>query len=199
MGRVIRLSSVRTGRIAQWLGIVAVAVVGLVPVPAAAGTPSENLLELAGRSGPSAGLGFGISPLRWDVLAPPDAVVDPPTGGSRILAERDPGSRAVSLDVKLRWPTSELPFEPYLFVGPALVVDQPYDVAAMLGTPTDPRVRLGARAGAGFNWRLTRDATLFGLYDVTTTDDRLGVPGARTPASSSPTTYDLLYGVRIRY
>jgi hypothetical protein len=87
----------------------------------------------------------------------------------------------------------ELPFEPYVVLGPALFVNQPQELA-------DPVLRLGAKAGAGFNWRLSKDATLFGSYDVTTTTvDGFTSPGAKAPAASVPTGYDLLYGVRFRY
>ena len=75
--------------------------------------------------------------------------------------------RTVSLDFKLRWPTAEFGLEPYLVVGPALLVEQPHDPLDLTGTPADPSVRLGAKAGAGFNWLLTNGATLFGSYDVT--------------------------------
>jgi hypothetical protein len=70
-----------------------------------------------------------------------------------------------------------------------------------MAVPSDPTVRVGAKAGAGFNWRLSRDATLFGSYDVTTTkvDGGFTAPGGKAPTANSPTGYDLLYGVRFRY
>ena len=104
----------------------------------------------------------------------------------------------MSFDLKLRWPTADLPIEPYLVLGPALFVEQPQDLSGLSAVPGDPTFRLGAKAGAGFNWRLNRDATLFGSYDVTTTTDGVASRGARAPADGTP-GYDLLYGVRFRY
>jgi len=106
----------------------------------------------------------------------------------------------MSFDIKLKWPMVELPIEPYLVLGPALFVDQSQELSSLIGIPADPVLRLGAKAGAGFNWRLSKDATLFGSYDVTTTTvDGFTSPGAKAPAASGPTGYDLLYGVRFRY
>ena len=64
--------------------------------------------------------------------------------------------------------------------------------------PQDPTFRLGAKAGAGFNWRLNKDATLFGSYDVTTPTDGLASRFPKAPAAGTP-GYDLQYGVRFRY
>ncbi len=159
------------------LGIVAVIVAaGAAPVRTEAGPSSDNLLELAAKGGPSVGLGFGVSPLHWELI------------------------RAVSFDIKLKWPTAELPIEPYLVLGPALFVDQPHEFSSLTGIPADPVFRLGAKAGAGFNWRLSKDATLFGAYDITTTTvDGFTPQGAKAPAAALPTGHDVLYGVRFRY
>lgn len=188
-------------RLLRSLGIVAVTVVvGAAPVRTEAGASSENLLELAAKGGPSVGLSFGVSPLHWELIVPPEAVHGSTAAEIGLLGDREPRGRAVSFDIKLTWPTAELPIEPYLVLGPALFVDQPQDPSSLIGISADPALRLGAKAGAGFNWRLSKDATLFGSYDVTTTTvDRFTAPGARAPAASSPNGYDLLYGVRFRY
>ena len=173
-------------RVSRWLAIAAVTVAAIAaPASVLAGASSDNLLELATRSGASVGLGFGVSALHWEPLAPPESVAGS-AAAERLLGE--PRGRVVSFDLKLRWPTADLPIEPYLVLGPALFVEQ----------PQDPTFRLGAKAGAGFNWRLNRDATLFGSYDVTTTTDGVASRGARAPADGTP-GYDLLYGVRFRY
>ena len=179
-------------RVVRCLGIVAAIVaVGAAPVRTEAGASSDNLLELAAKGGPSVGLGFGVSPLHWELIAPP---------GATLLDDREPRGRAVSFDIKLKWPTAELPIEPYLVLGPALFVDQPQALSSLTGMPADPVVRLGAKAGAGFNWRLSKDATLFGSYDITTTTvDGFTSPGAKAPATALPSGYDVLYGVRLRY
>lgn len=180
----------------RWLGIVtlALAITG-APARTQAGTSSDALLELGAARGPSIGLGFGLSPLHWDVMVPPAPVAGTAAAESG-LREPEPRSGVISFDIKLRWPGAEptSPLEPYLVFGPALFVDRPPEAAGFVGVPADPVLRLGARAGAGFNWRLSRDASLFGSYDVTTTD-----VGAKAPSSTGSTGYDILYGVRFRY
>jgi hypothetical protein len=182
--------------VVRWLAIISLTcAVGAAPVRTEAGPSSDNLLELATKAGPFVGLGFGVSPLHWDPIAPPESVAG--AAESRLLGDREPRGRAVSFDLKLRWPTADLPIEPYLVLGPALFVDQPQDLS-MTAVPGDPVVRLGAKAGAGFNWRLGKDATLFGSYDVTTTTESFASRGAKAPTTGTP-GYDLLYGVRFRY
>jgi hypothetical protein len=176
------------------LAIVALTIaVGGTPAPVLAGASSDNLLELAGKSGASVGLGFGVSPLHWEPVAPPEGLAGS-AAAERLLGESR--GKAVSFDLKLRWPTADLPIEPYLVLGPALFVEQPQDLSGLSVVPGDPIYRIGAKAGAGFNWRLNKDATLFGSYDVTTTTE--GSRGVKTPAPGTP-GYDLLYGVRFRY
>lgn len=167
---------------------------GGAPAATQAGTASDSLLELEGEGGPSVGLGFGVSPLRWEPIAPPAPVPGTaPAEGAR-LSDLEPGGKAMSLDIKLRWPGTEptTRLEPYVVLGPALLVDRAQDAS-------EPVFRLGAKAGAGFNWRLSKDTTLFGSYDITTTGEGLTSPGAKAPAASGMNGYDILYGVRFRY
>jgi hypothetical protein len=181
------------------LGVLGVIVAAAAPGQALAGASSDNLLDLAARGLPSTSLGFGVSPLRWDVVAPPVIAGSTPAEG-RILEDRERHDRAVSLDFKLTWPGAQLPIEPYVVLGPALLVGPPHDTFDLVGAPADPTFRLGAKAGAGFNWRLTKDATLFGSYDATTTGvDALSPPRTKASATGVPTEYELLYGVRFRY
>ena len=183
-------------RLSSWLALVAVTVVvSAVPAPVLAGASSDNLLELASRSGASVGLGFGVSPLHWEPLAPPESVAGS-AAAERLLGE--PRGKAVSFDLKLRWPTADLPIEPYLVLGPALLVEQPQDLSGLTVAPGDPTYRVGAKAGAGFNWRLNKDATLFGSYDVMTPTDGLASRGVKAPGAGT-TGYDLMYGVRFKY
>jgi hypothetical protein len=176
--------------------------VALAAAPAIieAGPSSDNLLELANQGGPSLGLGFGVLPLHWELIAAPESMSGT-SADDRFVGDLEPRGKAVSLDVKLRWPTAELPIEPYVVLGPALFVERPHDLSSLMAVPSDPTFRVGAKAGAGFNWRLSREATLFGSYDVTTTkvDGGFSSPGSKAPATNSPTGYDLLYGVRFRY
>src|SRR5438309_8513962 len=106
------------------LGIVAVIVAaGAAPVRTEAGPSSDNLLELAAKGGPSVGLGFGVSPLHWELIALP---------GATLLDDREPRGRAVSFDIKLKWPTAELPIEPYLVLGSALFVEEPQAFSSLI-------------------------------------------------------------------
>jgi hypothetical protein len=184
-------------RVLHWLAaVVAGVALGVAPATVEAGSSSDNLLELAGKGGPSVGFGFGVSPIHWELIAPLETTPGPAATESRMFYDREPRGSAMSFDLKLKWPTAEQ-LEPYVFVGPALLVDQPKD---LLGIASDPTLHLGAKAGAGFNWRLTKDATLFGSYDVTTTTvDGLTSLSGKTPAASPATGYDLMYGVRFRY
>jgi hypothetical protein len=188
-------------RLLCWLGIAAMtAAVSAAPVETEAGASSDNLLELAAKGGPSVGLGFGVSPLHWELIGPPEPIPGSTAAESRMLWDRESRGRAVSFDLKLKWPTGDLPIEPYVFLGPAFFVDQPHELSSLIGISADPVLRLGAKAGAGFNWRLTRDATLFGSYDITTTTgEGFTSPGTKAPPASAPTGYDVLYGVRFRY
>lgn len=187
----------------RWLGIVTLTVaMGAAPATALAGASSDALLELVGERGPSLSFGFGVTPLHWELLAPPASVPGTRGAESALLAEVEPRGRAVSLDVKLRWPWAEstTPLEPYVVLGPALFIDRPHDATSLFGIQADPVLRLGVKAGAGFNWRISKDTTLFGSYDVTTTDaGDVTSPGARAPAASGMSGYDVLYGVRFRY
>jgi hypothetical protein len=182
-----------------WFSALVVIVVAASPAKTLAGPSSDNLLELAAKDGPSASLGFGVSPLHWELIAPLPGIPASTAAEGRTLADREPRGRAVSFDLKVKWPT-DLAIEPYLLLGPALVIEQPPDPSDLLGAPADPVVRLGAKAGAGFNWRLTNGATLFGSYDVTTTGgDAFSSSRTRAPATGLPTEHELLYGVRFRY
>ena len=187
----------------RWLGIVTLTVaMGAAPATTLAGASSDALLELAAERGPSLSLGFGVTPLHWELIAPPPSVPGTRAAESAMLADLEPRGRAVSLDVKLRWPWADwtTPLEPYVVLGPALFIDRPQDATSLVGIQADPVLRLGVKAGAGFNWRLSKDTTLFGSYDVTTTGvGDVTSPGAKAPAASGMSGYDVLYGVRFRY
>jgi hypothetical protein len=177
------------------------AVTGAAPATTLAGGSSDSLLDLAAERGSPIGLGFGISPLHWELIAPPAPLPGAKAAESAMLADLEPRGRAVSLDIKLRWPGAEptTPLEPFVVVGPALFVDRPQTATSLFGIQADPVLRLGVKAAAGLNWRLSKDTTLFGSYDVTTTGvGDLMSPGAKAPASGM-NGYDILYGIRFRY
>lgn len=189
-----------TRRTALWFGMLTVIVLAAAPGTTLAGPSSDNLLELAGKGGPSASLGFGVSPLHWELIAPLPGIPASTAVESRALADQEPFGRAVSVDFKLKWPAAELGLEPYVVLGPALLIEQRHDVSDAIGAAADPTLRLGAKAGAGFNWQLSRGATLFGSYDITTSGgDAFGSSRTKGPATVVPTEHELLYGVRFRY
>jgi len=185
----------------RWLAIAALTVAaGAAPVRTEAGASSDNLLDLASQSNSVIGFGLGVSPLHWEVLAPPDTISAASASENRILGDPQPRGKAVSFDMKLRWPTADAPIQPYVVLGPALFVEQPQEFSTLIGSQADPVYRLGARAGAGFNWRLSKDATLFGSYDMTrATGESFTAPGVKAPANGATSGYDVLYGVRFRY
>lgn len=144
--------------------------------------------------------GFGVSPLRESLGL---ATVPGAVGGEGVRPlEADPHGGVLSFDLKLAWPGvgSTSVVEPYLAVGPALIVVEPDYAGRLLGTRVDSTLRLGARAGAGLNWRVGKNATLFGAYEVTTAGQGgLTSTGGRTPAEPEVGGYDLTYGLRFRY
>ena len=185
----------------RFAGIVALLVAVVAgPVTTFAGPDSEPFLE---RLLDTRAFSFGVSePSFQDLgsIAPtnPDA-----QAGERIRPlDADPRGKAYSFDLKLRWPTTETtPVEPYVTVGPALIVTEPDSIAARAGRGVDdPAVRVGAKVGAGLNWRLGKDTTLFGAYGFTTSGPN-GVltVGPKTTGDAGNTGFDLMYGVRFRY
>jgi opacity protein-like surface antigen len=155
----------------------------------------------AGESSPEGvSFGLGVAPLRESLGV---ATVPGAVGGEGVRAlEADPRGGVLSFDLKLAWPGvgSTSVVEPYLAVGPALIVVEPDYAGRLLGTRVDSTLRLGARAGAGLNWRVGKNATLFGAYELTTAGQGgLTSPGGRAPADTEASGYDLTYGLRFRY
>jgi len=174
------------------LGVVALLpVLGAVRPAVAAGPASEPIAERLTDMGPAVSLGFGVAPLRWEVVPPPLGV---PT-------DAETRSTAMSFDIKLTWPGSETSVvEPYVAFRPALFVVEPDDVSRLLGTRVDPALRVGAKAGVGLNWKLGKDTTFFSAYELSTAGHGgLGSPGARSSADSALNGFDFTYGIRLRY
>lgn len=148
--------------------------------------------------GGTVGFGIDVSPLRpWSSvrLAPAD---------SGVVDQRyqlvDPGT-AVSFDLKLSWPSNDhptlrTPLQPYVMLGPALLMPEPN--LRLVGPPPDRPITLGVRAGAGVNWPVDQNATLFGEYRYThgASDTLLHFGGK---SASEVGGFDLLYGVRFRF
>src|SRR5262245_4757269 len=147
----------------------------IAPMTAFAASPNEAAPAHLTEIGDTLSLGFGVTPLRPQ-LEPP-----------RPSAPADLGlleSTTLSFDLKLKWPGTDVmkSVQPYLVVGPALFVVEPDYLSRLLGTRVDPDLRVGARAGAGLDWHVGKDLTLFGAWETT------GVaasPRSRTPADSA--------------
>ncbi len=166
---------------------------------AAAGPPTEPSSTSSTDPGTPFTFGFGVSPLRPELPAPLAAIPGGQGGESGRPTDFDSRGTALSFDFTLRWPGAEaaVPLEPYLAVGPALFVVEPDYPGRLLGTHVDSTFRLGAKAGAGLNWRLSKDVTLFGAYEVTTSGDASF--GAKPAGDSAVGGYDFTYGLRFRY
>jgi hypothetical protein len=157
-----------------------------VPTPVGA-VSGEPVLERLTDIGASISLGFDVAPLRPELVPPISATPGVP-------ADLDRPSTALSFDLKLGWPGADVlrSVEPYVALGPALFVVEPDYFGRLLGTRVDPTLRLGAKAGAGLNWHLGKDTTLFGAYETTT---GFSPRGTRDDVSG----FDFTYGIRLRY
>jgi hypothetical protein len=184
-------------RLAALLGLVSV--LGLSPGDVgAAGAPTPDgsagvVFDRLTDLGSSIRLGFGVSPLHG-IIAPT------PTGLAGV--QEDEAGTVVSFGLSLAWPgaTRTSAVVPYVTLGPALFVVEPDSAGRLAGTRVDPTVQLGARAGAGINWRLTPRATLFGGYELTTTTPgSLTSPGTKLPGGSGVTGHDFTGGLKLIY
>ena len=163
-------------------------VLAVTPLTALAASAAEPVAGRLLDMGEAISLGFGVTPLRPQ-LAPPR-----PAPADLSLME----STALSFELKLRWPGSDVTksLQPYVVLGPALLVVEPDYVSRMLGTRVDPDLRLGARAGAGVDWHLGKAMTLFGAWETTS---EAASPRSRTPGDSGVGGFDFTYGLRLRY
>ena len=162
---------------------------------------SEPGLEHLPDGGPLS-FSFGVVPLRPQLVAPAAALPGGQAAESGRPTDADTQVTALSFDLKLRWPGTGAmsPLEPYMAIGPVLFLVEPDYAARVLGTRVDPSLRLGAKAGAGLNWRLGKATTLFGAYEVTTArESGLAPLGAKSPSDPVLHGYDFTYGLRLRY
>jgi len=150
---------------------------------------------------PGISVGFGASPLRSQFgLEPPQAA----TGlqGGEPVGHLESDGKAVSFDLKIGWPgTDQLPLlEPYVKLGPALFIVEPDYFSRLVGARPEPAYRLGAKASAGVSLHLGKYAELFSAYEATSRS-QTAVPslGAKTPAEAGISSYDFVYGLRLRY
>jgi hypothetical protein len=181
-------------------GLAVVVLLATAPALAIAGPANQPSFEHLTDAGPLS-LGFGVAPLRPTLVAPALLPGGQAAEGGR-PTEVDAQATALSFELRLRWPGLDAtsPLEPYMAVGPALFVVEPDFAARVLGTRLDPSLRLGARAGAGLNWRLGKATTLFGAYEVTAASESGLAPlGARSASDPALHGYDFTYGLRFRY
>lgn len=171
--------------LAMRIAFVALVIV-LAPALALAASPGES--SRLADFGEGLSLGFGVTPLKPEITPPRPAPAD-----LELLQ-----STALSFDLKLKWPGSDVTksFQPYVVMGPALFVVEPDYLSRLLGTRVDPDLRLGARAGAGLDWHLGKDVTLFGAWETTSEATR---PKTRTPGETGVGGFDFTYGLRLRY
>jgi hypothetical protein len=156
-------------------------------------TSAVGVLEQATDPSSAVRFGFGAAPLHGPLAPIP---VDVPG------MQEGETTTVVSFDLNLRWPSASRGgvLEPYLTLGPALFVVEPDFAGRLLGTRPDPTVQLGARLGAGVNWRVGKHATIFGGYEMTTTaPGGLGSFATRGAAESGVSGYDFTYGLRFLY
>jgi hypothetical protein len=199
------------------LGSAAALVVALGVAPATfagpVGTPGADLAPAPAGSGQGAmldhltdlafpvHLGFGVTPLRSQFGLPPAATSGAFGGESEHALDADSHGTALSFDLKLAWPgTARMgALEPYVALGPALFVIEPDYAGRLLSTRIDPTLQVGAKAGAGVNWRVGKRVTLFGAYEVMTAAPGGLSSGGGNASDPGFTGYDFTYGLRFRY
>jgi hypothetical protein len=171
-----------------------------VPPLTSAGPASESGLERLLDGDSAISLGFGVSPLRWQFAPLVPAMPGAQASERGRPVDLDVQGKAISFDLKLKWPGTETAVvEPYVAFGPAFFVEPDY-VGLLRAPRADPTVRLGAKVGAGLNWRLGKDTTFFSAYEVTTAGPSGLLPGgAKRPADAGVGGYDLTYGFQFRY
>lgn len=187
------------------LGLTAPAFGGQViepdPGPAAIGSTRGAILDHLTDPGSPVHLGFGVTPLRSQLGPAPTAIPGALGGEGERALDADSQGTAVSFDLKLAWPGAARigPLEPYVALGPALFVIEPDYAGRLLGTRVDPALQLGAKAGAGVNWRVGKRVTLFGAYEVMAAGPGgLASGGAKAPEAGF-SGYDFTYGLRFLY
>jgi hypothetical protein len=130
--------------------------------------------------------------------------IEPSAGTAYRFIDSNLQQSALSLDLKLVWPSTWDAatglLRPYLAFGPALFFSERNPFANPLGTMADVAVWVGVKAGAGISWQIDSAASLFGEYRITRgTDSPLLSTGGRLGSGNSASGFDLLYGVRFKF
>src|SRR5262249_54265850 len=162
----------------RWLAVVLAVVVAVAAVPrssSAQNTPSSAPNPEVDRwldGSLPLSLGFDTTRFRVSTLGTRSVIgtEDPGLGTAPYrLLDADMLGTAISLGLKLRWPTTGASalnaLAPYLSFGPTVLL--PGDGASRSGQAggrNDGSMTLGLSWGAGLSWRFTRNAELFGGY-----------------------------------
>lgn len=114
---------------------------------------------------------------------------------------------AVSVDLKLQWPSSSAAgtagaatVEPYLSFGPTLFAVG-FENTARLGQPgprSEGSLALGLHWGAGLSWRLWKNTELFGGYRFMQSAHE-GVLSGGERSETDLSGHDIHYGISIRF
>ncbi len=111
-------------------------------------------------------------------------------------------STSIGFDLRMRWPSPATlgdlsAFQPYFLLGPTFVMTDPDHITRTLDPHADTTYGLGVRAGAGVNWSLDPNSTLYGEYHVTRGGAERLLPLGRSATDVSG--FDLTYGVRVKF
>ena len=153
-------------------------------------------------------LGFDSTRFRVSTLGTRSVIgtEDPGVGTAPYrLLDADLLGTAISLGLKLKWPTTSgstlNALAPYLSFGPTLLF--PADGASRSGPAggrNEGSMALGLSWGAGLSWRFTRNAELFGGYRFLQFGRDSVSRGDRTsPSDTELSGHDVLYGISIRF
>ena len=203
---------IKTGR--WWLAVVLAVAAGLTAAPrsstaqnSASSAQNPEVDRWLDGSLPLS-LGFDTSRFRVSTLGPRPVIgtEDPGLGTAPYrLLDEDLLGTAISLGLKLRWPTTGASalnaLAPYLSFGPTVLF--PGDGAShsgQLGGRNEGSMALGLSWGAGLSWRFTRNAELFGGYRFLQFGrDTLSHGDRPNPSDTELTGHDVLYGISIRF
>lgn len=195
---------------ARWSSAIVLALVALAvsPVPGAAQSP--ELDRWLDGSQPFS-LGVDTSRFRVSTLGTKPSIGTEDPAISNVpyrLIDSDLLGKAMSFDLKLRWPSSTPSgaatlgsLAPYLSFGPTLLVSGAEGVSrpGQPGGRSDGSMALGLSWGAGLSWRFAHNAELFGSYRFMQFGRDSLAHGDRPFSDSELTGHDFLYGISVRF
>jgi opacity protein-like surface antigen len=196
---------IRTGR--WWLAVALAVMAAVAAAPRSSSAQNPEVDRWLDGSLPLS-LGFDTTRFRVSTLGTRSVIgtEDPELGTAPYrLLDADLLGTAMSLGLKLRWPTTGASalggLAPYLSFGPTVLL--PGADASRSGPPggrSEGSMALGLSWGAGLSWRFTRNAELFGGYRFLQFGrDSLSHGDRTTPSDTELTGHDVLYGISIRF